>query len=384
MKLLHILGSMDPRAGGTVEAVIRQSQAMLELGVEVEIASLDSPTWLDAELVDFPGSIHMLGFEKRSTYGYSKKFTPWLVKHVHNYDAVIIHGLWQYHSFAASRVCCKQSVPYFTFTHGMLDPWFNQTYPLKHFKKLLYWFWGENPGLKHAKAVLFTTEEERLLARKSFPRYNVNEQVVGLGTTSPDLNFQVELEKFRQSRYTWAERPFFLFMSRIQEKKGLDLLVEAYSELRSKSASIPDLVIAGPIQQASYAKQIKDRFPQIGIHWIGSLEGTTKWQALTAAEAMVLTSHQENFGIVVAEALAAGTPVLISNKINIWREVEQGGAGLVESDTIEGARKLLSDWLNKDAEARKSMKAATLPTFTKNFDIRNATRRLINCIQAYI
>lgn len=384
MKILHVIGTADPQTGGTVEALRLSANVMFESGIEVEIATLDSPTALPNVQETFAYPVHFVGADEPSYYGYSKRFKQWMHAHAADYDAVIIHGLWQYHSLAASRVCRKHSVPYFIFTHGMLDPWFNTTYPLKRLKKLLYWFWGENPGLRDATAVLFTTNEERLLARKSFPCYKVNEEVVGLGTHAPDIDLDQALADFRAQPKPWAQRPYFLFMSRIQEKKGLDLLVAAYAKLRSNDPTIPELVIAGPIQQQEYADKIKTNYTQDGIHWIGTLSGIEKWQALAAAEAMTLVSHQENFGIVIAEALAVGTPVLISNKINIWREIEQGGAGLVANDSIEGAQKILGDWLSQSTEARQHMVAATTTTFQEHFEIQRSTQRLITCIQSHL
>jgi glycosyltransferase involved in cell wall biosynthesis len=382
MKILHVIGTVDPRTGGTVEAVRLSANVMVECGIEVEIATLDSPIALPHVQDTFAYPIHFVGADKGSYYGYSTRFKEWIHAHATDYDAVIIHGLWQYHSLVASRACRKYAIPYFIFTHGMLDPWFNTTYPLKRLKKLLYWFWGENPGLRHATAVLFTTDEERLLARKSFPCYKVNEQVVGLGTHAPCINLEQASADFRAHLKPWAQRPYFLFMSRIQEKKGLDLLVAAYASLRSHDSSIPELVIAGPIQQQDYADQIKTNYDQSGIHWIGTLSGIEKWQALVAAEAMTLISHQENFGIVIAEALAVGTPVLISNKINIWREIEQGGAGLVTNDNIEGARKILENWLQQSDEERQRMITATTATFQKYFEIQRSTQRLITYIES--
>lgn len=382
MKILHTISSIAPEAGGTVEAVKLMSTAMLRAGVEVEVASLDTEGQFDPKANPLPCPVHLLGDGGvPNSYNYSKKFRPWLDANLDKYNAVIVHGLWQYHTFASSRSCRRQSVPYHVFTHGMLDPWFNRTYPLKRIKKLLYWFWGENPNLSHAKSVLFTCEEEKLLARQSFPLYRVNEAVVGLGTIAPDVDVVAVRDSFKQAPPPWAQRPYFLFMSRIQEKKGLDLLVAAYSKIKQQHPSTPDLVIAGPVQQPEYAKQIQATYPPAGIHWIGSLNATEKWPALIGAEAMCLTSHQENFGIVVAEALAVGTPVLISNKVNIWREVEQEGAGFVADDTVAGATQVLEKWLALTSDEKAAMSKTSQQTFQKHFEISVATERLIEVLK---
>ena len=173
-------------------------------------------------------------------------------------------------------------------------------------------------------------------------------------------------------------------MSRIQEKKGLDLLVAAYAKLRSNDPTLPDLVIAGPIQQQDYADQIQTNYDQSGIHWIGTLSGIDKWTALAASEAMTLVSHQENFGIVIAEALAVGTPTLISDKVNIWREISNGGAGLAQADTLDGAEALLNTWNSLSEEQRSAMSRAALDVFKTHFDIRESTKRLVDTIQTHI
>ena len=111
------------------------------------------------------------------------------------FDAVIVHGLWQYSSFGVWRALAGTDTPYFVFPHGMLDPWFKRTYPAKHFKKLLYWPWAEYRVLRDAAAVLFTSEEERRLARESFALYRAREVVVNYGTAAPR-----NLERAREVR----------------------------------------------------------------------------------------------------------------------------------------------------------------------------------------
>ena len=121
----------------------------------------------------------------RSYYRYAPRLLPWLRQHAKDYDAVIVNGLWQYTTHATWRALNKGSVPYYVFTHGMLDPWFKRTYPLKHLKKWLFWPWADYRALRDAKAVFFTCEEERLLARQSFWLYRCHETVVSYGTGAP-------------------------------------------------------------------------------------------------------------------------------------------------------------------------------------------------------
>lgn len=381
MKLLRVIATIDPDTGGPLEGLKRASLIMSELGVDVEVLSMDPPGSFADEAAKLPWPLHRQGADKRTQYGYSRRFALWIRAHAADYDAVIIHCIWQYHGFAVSRACRAAGVPYYIYPHGMLDPWFNEAYPLKKLKKQLYWWLAEHSVLHHARAVLFTTEEECRLARRSFAPYKIREHVIGYGTTAPEVDAAEAAAQLRDSGHIWAQRPYFLFLGRIQEKKGLDLLIEAYSRLRSESDEMPDLVIAGPEQPPDYARELKTRFPQDRIHWIGSVSGSLKWQTLAGAEALALVSHQENFGLVVAEALALGTPVLISDKVNIWREIVHDGAGLAESDDLAGARKLLERWLALPLKDKAKMRTRAAETFSRHFDLRNATRRLIDLIE---
>ncbi len=110
------------------------------------------------------------------------------------------------------------------------------------------------------------------------------------------------------------------------------------------------------------------------------LTGDVKWGALSAAAAFVLPSHQENFGIAVAEALACGTPVLISNKVNIWREIEADGAGYVENDDLAGTVDLLKRWLATAPDARSAMGQNARKSFANRFEIERATDSLLAAI----
>ncbi|PXA04219.1 transferase [Coraliomargarita sinensis] len=378
MKILRVIHSVQAKSGGPVEGLKQAAKVMSELGVELEIACLDAPEAIEQELEEFIWPLHALGPGKLGNYAYTSKMKAWLEHNVPRFDAVIIHGNWQYHGLAASRSCRRHKVPYFIYPHGMLDPWFNETYPLKKVKKRLYWNIGEHPVLHHAKAVLFTCQEECLRARRCFAPYHVNEKVIGYGTNTPEY----DIDSLQASRP--HEAPYFLFMSRIQEKKGLDLLVEAYCKLRKELPDLPDLVIAGPEQQPEYAENLKTNYPQNRIHWLSEVRGLDKWKLLANAEALVLPSHQENFGIVVAEALATGTPALISDKVNIHTEVAQYGAGFVEPDDLSGTTRLLKRWHALSSSEKDRMATAAKSLFNKHFDIRQASEDLIQYIQESI
>ncbi len=134
------------------------------------------------------------------------------------------------------------------------------------------------------------------------------------------------------------------------------------------------LVIAGPCDDDRLLASLQAQAHDLPVTFTGPLWNAEKWGAFAAAEAFILPSHQENFGIAVVEALACGVPVLISNKINIWREVVADQAGFAEDDTADGTVKLLTRWLSADHAA---MRAAAKQSAQTRFDIRQTAAALL-------
>jgi len=381
MKILRSIHSVNPALGGPIESVRQSSAILASRGHEVEIVSLDAPT--DPWVSDYPVQVHALG-PGYGRYGYTPRFSSWLTAQHKKYGAVIIQGLWQYSSFGVWRALREGSTPYFVFPHGMLDPWFKYAYPLKHLKKLFYWFLAEHRVLRDAAAVLFTSEEERRLARQSFPFYECREVVVNYGTASPQTDLASARENFFDSFPQLRGRRFLLFLGRLHEKKGCDLLLEGFIAARvsGRIDDSLDLIVAGPCMNAAY----EDRLRRIAngrpfITFTGMLDGTGKWGALSAADAFVLPSHQENFGIAVVEALACGTPALISNKINISREIAADGAGYVENDDLAGVLRLIERWVNATPEGRAILKQNARECFLRRFEINQATDSLLEVLE---
>ena len=182
LKILQLVQTLDPGTGGVARAVVTLSEALVRLGHQVEIVTLDDrdAPWLQE--IQIP--VHPLG-SGLTSYRYSKNLLPWLRKNGGNYDRVVVHGIWQYLSFAAWRGFAGTKIPYYVFPHGMLDPWFKRTFPLKHLKKWLYWPWADYRVLRDARAVIFTSEEERREARKSFWLYRARETISPLGVEAP-------------------------------------------------------------------------------------------------------------------------------------------------------------------------------------------------------
>jgi glycosyltransferase involved in cell wall biosynthesis len=382
MRILRSTHSVNPAIGGPIESIRQSSRVLRERGHQVEIVSLDSPN--DSWVRDCPVRVHAVG-PGRGSYGYTSAFAPWIKAHRNNYDAVIVHGLWQYSGLGVWRALRNGDPPYFVFPHGMLDPWFNRTYPLKHLKKLLYWPWAERRILRDAAAVLFTSEEERRLARDSFPGYRCREAVVNYGTAVPEVDLDVAREQFLQSFPQLRGQRLLLFLSRLHEKKGCDLLVRAFAAMRGSAPDNLHLVMAGPAANESYLAELQQLARSVraeaAVTFTGMLSGNLKWGAFAAADAFVLPSHQENFGIAVAEALACGVPVLISNKVNIWREIDDDHAGYVEEDDLAGTQRLLERWLHTPPDDAALMRERARQCFHQHFHIELATDSLLSVLR---
>ena len=176
-----------------------------------------------------------------------------------------------------------------------------------------------------------------------------------------------------------------LFLGRIVVKKGCDLLMEAFKKLTGK----PDdavLVMAGPDDEVdpAFSRRVREASSvEPGIYWTGMLSGDSKWGALHAAEAFILPSHQENFGLAVVEALACGKPVLISDKVNIWREIAEDGAGFVANDTAAGTTELLARWFALPDSERAAMGEQARRSFERRYQIDRATEALVEQLRAF-
>jgi glycosyltransferase involved in cell wall biosynthesis len=377
---LHVLHSLDPRGGGPAEGVKQLVAAARTLGVGVEVAVLETPDAAWVSEYDCP--VHDLG-PSYLKYGYAPRFGSWLKHNSARFAGVVVNGLWQYQTLGTWRALRGSAVPYYVYTHGMLDPWFKREYPLKHLKKLAYWPWAEHRVLRDARAVLFTCEEERRLARESFPRYRANEVVVNYGVPEPSGDPTRARQAFLAQFPHLQGQRFLLFLSRIHPKKGCDLLIRAFAAAVRREPALR-LVIAGP-DQVGAQRSLMALADQLGVSssitWTGMIRGDVKTGALRAAEALVLPSHQENFGMVVAEALACGTPVLISDKVNIWREVVEDQAGMVAADTLPGTLALLQRWLDLSPAERLDAARNARACFSRHFHITAAAERLFEALQ---
>jgi glycosyltransferase involved in cell wall biosynthesis len=380
MRILHVAASIDPASGGPAEGLKQYCNIYQAGGHEVEVATLDSPEVI--ERVAFPAKVTALG-PGAGVYGYTRHAAPWLKANLSRFDLVIINGIWNYNTVAAYRALAGTGIPYAVFTHGMMDPYFKRRFPLKHIKKTLYWHAILQKILRNANTVFFTSEEEKLLARQSFSGYKVRETVVPYGTFGPDCDIDAAASEFLAQWPQLRGKRLALSLGRIHPKKATDILIEAFAGTLAKDPAW-HLVLAGP-DQIGWKKDLEALAANLGladrITWAGMLKGKPKWGAYAASEVFVLPSHQENFGIVVAEAMSCGLPVLVSDKVNIWREMASYWAGLVSDDTLDGTRGALQRWSELSAEEIAEVRIRSLKCFDELFNFKATSKKVLAIVE---
>ncbi|MCF2447051.1 glycosyltransferase [Dyadobacter sp. CY345] len=386
MKVLRVIPSMNPENGGPCQGIRNSIPALQRLGIESDVVCLDDPN--SSYLAQDQFVIFAIGGNS-GEWKYSAALSIWLDQHMHRYDAVIIHGLWLYHSYATIKNMLKlrktSSFPkVYVMPHGMLDPWFQKdsTRKLKAFRNIVYWHLIEKKVINNCDGLLFTCEQELILARQTFKGYDPKQQLnVSYGIQAPPALTNEMKNAFSSSVKLLNDKPYLLFLSRIHPKKGINMLIDAYIDLKSVAQNLPDLVIAGPIDDSYAYSMVEKAKASSYIHFAGMLKGDSKWGAFYGCEAFILPSHQENFGISVVEALACSKPVLISDQVNIYKEIEVGKGGFIGTDTTSGVKNLLTRWFSLNENEKKSMSENAKEVYLKNYEIEETAKLLKQVLQ---
>ncbi|MBI3999921.1 MAG: glycosyltransferase [Candidatus Omnitrophica bacterium] len=331
MNILHVVPSLSKRFGGPAKAVLELSEALVHAGQKVSIFATDHGFENGGYDADLDQSGVRIGLFKRrwpKCYFHSPSFGKALEHEIRNFDVVHIHGLWTYPTLVASRLSQRNGIPYLIRPCGMLDP-----YCLSHhgLRKKIYYLFFEKSHLARARVIHFTTEEEKEHSQVSGLALQM--VVIPLGLKLEDYFHLPPHGSFRKQFLNLDGKKLVVFLGRINFKKGLDLLVGAFSELVKEIEGV-HCVIAGPDDEG-YGRKLRWWIREKGIEdhvtIIGFLDGEKKLALLRDSDVFCLLSHQENFGIAVVEAMAVGLPVVVSDQMNLGSEIKSHQAGVVTS-----------------------------------------------------
>lgn len=342
MRVLHVIPSIAARYGGPSRAVVEMCLALNARGMKTLIATTDADG--DGRLaVELGHAISFQGvatiFFKRQwseAFKYSRPLASWLEAHVNEFDAVHIHAVFSHACLAAANACRRHGVPYVVRPLGTLDPW---SLKQKRGRKRLFWQMGVSRMLKGAAAIHYTALPEQELAERSLGlRRGV---VIPLGIES-DSSDGIAGAEIPSAEGSLQVRPYVLVMSRLHQKKGLELLLPAFSALvKRREFAGWRLALAGE-GETGYVESLRRLVTELeckdSVVFTGWLEGKSKKAWLQGAALLALPSYQENFGLCVIEALSYGVPVLVSPHVNLAPEIEAANAGWVaelESGELE-------------------------------------------------
>lgn len=356
LKVLHVIPSIAARYGGPSQAIRFMCKALASQdGVHVELATTDAdgagrncaPTEVPGE---FPVHVFHRTFSER--WKYSRDLAVWLRQHVAEFDLVHIHGLWNHAACAAAHAARRAGVPYIIRPAGMLSE-----YSLGHraLIKRLSWTLVEKAIVSGASAFHATTQAEADDIRAVWPAARTF--VVANGVDDAAFFVPIDRETVRQKLFAdRPARPIVLFLSRLHPKKGVvDLLLPAFAALTNR----PLLLLAGgpDDHDPGYAKQVETKVTELAVSddvvVLGTVNGQDRWSLIDAADVFVLPSHSENFGIVVAEAMARGCPVIVTDQVQIQKDVQDANAGMVVSCSANSVSLAIHDLLaNKQTRER--------------------------------
>lgn len=360
MKILHVVNDLSPGSGGPTTVVTGLAAGQSAAGLDVTICTTDSTRAGDDPAVardlirrlEHTGvTVHQFSVDFRPLL-FSRGMGSWLHRNLARHDVVDVHGLYRFPLTYSAYRARQLGVPYVIRPHGALDPFLYRqssvSLPLKRLWERLF----DLPNLHAASGVHYTTEEER--DRVAFLNLGAPAFVVPNGLDWGRFEALPPRGAFRAG-HGIGDAPLILFLGRVNFKKGIDLLIPAFTQVRQHHpGSI--LAIVGPDNEG-YGSQVRRWIRDAGldesVRLVGPIYGQAVLEAYVDADVFALPSYTENFGMTVVEAMACAVPVVISDQVNIHREVSTAGGGLVTpcdvSAVASAIQTLLADRAKREA-----------------------------------
>lgn len=364
MRVLHVISGVDSRAGGPAFAMAGLCKGQKQAGLDVAaLATFRKGEWRDVadDLARSGVNVTLVG-PVHGPLASHRHLPATLRAIIPSHDVVHVHGLWEDVQHQAARASRRLGKPYVVTPHGMLSHW---SLRQKWLKKKLYMLVRLRRHLNGAAGVHYTSGAERDAAAAL--RLRPPAIVEPLGVDLTEFESLPAAGAFRARHRQLLGKPIVLFLGRIHPGKGLEYLVPAAGQAQARDFAI---VVIGPDSeghQAVIQRQAEQWGVQDRVLFTGMLHGRDRIEALRDADLFALPSEHENFGIVVVEALAAGTPVIVSDGVALHEEVRTAGVGaVVPARDAEALARELDRWL-ADGALRRGAAARARPFVWERF-----------------
>lgn len=363
MRVAQVIPMFSSRFGGPVTLVADAAESLGKLGVDVTIFATDlgkapwAGDWRSVQPDELPPNADGLSYELFPVKWperllYSPELATRLEQVAGEFDLVHVHSLWLHPQYAGQRAARRAAVPYIVSPHGALDPYLRQRGRARKAATSLLW---QNKMLNRAELLHVTTGDEQELISDIAPK--VPRMIVPNGLWIDRLApAGANGERFRERHLGGFAGPLVMFLGRLNFKKGIDVLIDSFA-LVAQSHSDAHLAIVGPDDeglQAGLEAQVAAHGLTERITFTGALYGEDRTDALAAADIWALSSHSENFGIAVIEAMAAGAATVISPAVNLAPDVLAEDAGLVAVQKPEPFAAALGELLG-DSDRRAAI-----------------------------
>lgn len=336
MRIGHAYGTANFESGGIVRYIFDQGRGMADRGHSVALFTSDSKEYIAQaqcewrELID----IHAHCVRGLRDYLLKSEIHPSVAAQLKECSVIHIHGVWSPELLHIAKFARQQRIPYVVTLHGMLDSW---SMSQGGFKKIAFLKLLANRMLRNATRVIASTTKEREQALRLLPNLKVQVVPPVLDLHAYQVLPTKELAYQIFGRGMAPDQPIILFLSRVHQKKGIEILIQAMKILIQESYPC-SLIVAG-VGEESYVQSLKGMVTDLGldsdIRFVGMVDGELKSSLYAMADVFVLPTAQENFGLVFTESMACGTPVLTTDGIDICQELEESGGAVMGVRTPE-------------------------------------------------
>jgi len=349
MKVLHIINSIDKSTGGPSRSVPQTCIELSKLGVDIEIVTQET-----ADMVGIKENSHLkvkyMTFWELYRYGSSLS--------VNDIDLIHLQHIWNPYIQVMAYWANKKKIPYIITPRGMLEPWILAQNP---WKKKLGLFLYQKKAIQRAVCLHATAQMEA-------------DNIRALGFNNPIYIIPngIDLSNVKESKKKYGTKKI-VFLSRIHPKKGIEILLEAWRNCNTEGWTL-DLAGNG---DAIYIENLSQSAQDLkNVHFVGAMYEQSKWNFLQSADVMVLPTYSENFGIVVAEALAVGVPVITTTGTP-WEDLESYNCGWWIDLSAENLISTLSIVFNMPLSILETMGNNGINLVKEKYDIQAIGKNMV-------